>query len=139
MSVEEIDLASLNLGFYLASWGMYRGSSFLLQYDYKIHAEAISIILKYKCLRAITLDNLDDKKTTKIFELIDELKEHYKPYREKIKKSEEEPQKDISDTLVTKILLGTLGCIPAYDEYFIKGIRTKGLKFSNLNKKTLRL
>ena len=31
-----IDLAALNLAFYLASWGMYRGSSFLLQYDYKI-------------------------------------------------------------------------------------------------------
>lgn len=32
-----IDYASLNLGFYLASWGMMRGSSFLLQKDYKVH------------------------------------------------------------------------------------------------------
>ena len=31
-----IDEASLHLGFFLASWGMYRGSSFLLQKDYKI-------------------------------------------------------------------------------------------------------
>jgi hypothetical protein len=32
-----LDLASLNLAFYLASWGMLRGGAFLLQKDYRIH------------------------------------------------------------------------------------------------------
>ena len=32
---------SLHLSFYLASWGMYRGSSFLLQKDYRIHIPII--------------------------------------------------------------------------------------------------
>lgn len=27
-----------------------------------------------------------------------------------------------TDTLVTKVLLGTLGCIPAYDTFFINGV-----------------
>ena len=31
------DYAALQLAFYLASWGMYRGSSILLWKDYKIH------------------------------------------------------------------------------------------------------
>ena len=31
----DYDYLSLHLAFYLASWGMYRGSSFLLQQDYK--------------------------------------------------------------------------------------------------------
>lgn len=31
------DYLSLQLAFYLASWGMYRGSSFLLQKDYRVH------------------------------------------------------------------------------------------------------
>ena len=31
----DVDYLSLQLAFYLASWGMYRGSSFLLQKDYK--------------------------------------------------------------------------------------------------------
>ena len=36
-----IDYLSLHLAFYLASWGMYRGSSFLLQRDYKVHIGAV--------------------------------------------------------------------------------------------------
>ncbi len=32
-----LDIAALHLGFYLASWGMMRGSRDLLQKDYKIH------------------------------------------------------------------------------------------------------
>jgi hypothetical protein len=33
--------ASLHLAFYLASWGMYRGRSFLLKKDYLIHLDAV--------------------------------------------------------------------------------------------------
>ena len=40
------DYLSLMLAFYLASWGMYRGSSFLLQKDYKIHRPVLEEILK---------------------------------------------------------------------------------------------
>lgn len=29
----------------------------------------------------------------------------------------------VSNTLVTKILLGTLGCVPAYDRFFIGGVK----------------
>lgn len=36
----DYDYLSLQLAFYLASWGMYRGSSFLLQKDYKVHIPA---------------------------------------------------------------------------------------------------
>src|SRR6266851_4448858 len=35
------DHAALQLGFYLASWGMYRGSSFLLQHAYTAHLGVI--------------------------------------------------------------------------------------------------
>jgi type IV secretory pathway VirB6-like protein len=40
--------AMLHLGFYLASWGMYRGSSFLLQYDYNIYSPIVDILFKKK-------------------------------------------------------------------------------------------
>lgn len=45
---EVYDLLALNLAFYLASWGMYRGSSFLLQRDYKTHIGAVKEIMKDK-------------------------------------------------------------------------------------------
>ena len=37
LSDEDYDYLALHLSFYLASWGMYRGSSLLLSTDYKIH------------------------------------------------------------------------------------------------------
>ena len=36
LSVTDRDYLSLHLAFYLASWGMYRGSSFILERDYKV-------------------------------------------------------------------------------------------------------
>jgi hypothetical protein len=44
----DIDDLSLQLAFYLASWGMYRGSSFLLQKDYKVHIPVVKESLKEK-------------------------------------------------------------------------------------------
>ncbi len=37
------DIACLHLAFYLASWGMYRGSSFLLWKDYLVHREVVQL------------------------------------------------------------------------------------------------
>lgn len=115
---------SLYLAFYLASWGMYRGSSFLLQYDYTIHIDAVKMILqeKYRPLlgiywnnRAPDYQNLLDL----LFELIDGLKGIYRSLRGPTVTI------DVSDTLITKILLGTLGCVPAYDKN-VKAALSKG-------------
>ena len=48
----DYDYLSLHLAFYLASWGMYRGSCFIFQKDYKVHTPIVEEILKpeYDCL-----------------------------------------------------------------------------------------
>lgn len=53
---QDYDYLSLQLAFYLASWGMYRGSSFLLQKDYKVHIPVVKKIMKneYDCLLGVT-------------------------------------------------------------------------------------
>ena len=120
-----VDYLSLQLAFYLASWGMYRGSSFLLQCDYKVHIPAVEEILKskYDCLQNVEcrefLNNINVRDCLK--ELINELSEIYKKVREDVtgKSSKEK----ISDILITKILLGTLGCTPAYDRFFNIGVK----------------
>ena len=43
----------------------------------------------------------------------------------------------VSDTLVTKVLMGTLGCVPAYDRYFINGIKVTKVSTGNYNKESL--
>lgn len=76
-----IDILNLHLAFYLASWGMYRGSYF-----------------NNKSLQKITA----------------------------------------TDTLLTKIMLGVFGVIPAFDRYFLSGANAI-LGFSSFNQQNLSL
>ena len=132
---DNVDNLSLHLAFYLASWGMYRGSSFLLQYDYTIHTSVVEEILKQKYDKLLGLE-CNELNNEEICSLLDELnteiKKIYDPFRSKVKKpkgkkdisqdnSKDNPQ-DISNILVSKILLGTLGCVPAYDRFFVKAV-----------------
>jgi len=125
----QLDLASLHLAFYLASWGMYRGSTQLLQKDYKIHYDVVKKLFdqKYKSLWHIQLDRLNAYSITLLVSLIEEIRSIY---NDKFQ-SKSTP----TDTLVTKVLMGTLGCIIAYDRNVITGL--KHSNFSNrLNKES---
>lgn len=99
-----IDYLALHLAFYLASWGMYRGSTKLLQKDYKIHIPIVEYIkplaLRHDCI--IEVDEIQ-----KIMRGVESI---YNSLGVKASK-----------TLQTKILLGTLGCFPALDRFFIDG------------------
>lgn len=131
---EHIDYLSLHLSFYLASWGMYRGSSFLLQKDYRIHIPAIIEILKpeYHHLLGISCENLLEQEHQETLQNLGEkLRANYNPIR--LSLSEEEPKNKLSDTLITKILLGVLGCVPAYDRYFIDGVKSHKITTGNYN------
>jgi len=126
--IEDYKLLSLHLGFYLASWGMYRGSSKLLERDYLVHVDAVKIIKKYWFLRCdleheVALHNLK-----KILNLIEELSSYYKTTHDVTP----------TDTLISKIILGTLGCLPAFDRFFVDGVKKQGNTFKTLKKKSLK-
>lgn len=61
---EDYDYLALNLSLYLASWGMYRGSSMLLYTDYKIQIPVIKELMSedYDNLWNINYKDLNDKK-----------------------------------------------------------------------------
>jgi hypothetical protein len=117
--------AALQLGFYLASWGMYRGSGFLLRRTYTVHLGVIDCLtspdfaLLWKTDVGARRGNTAI--TTKILAAAEAVRKAYLPER-------------ATDTLVTKVLLGTLGCLPACDRYFIEGAKEQGLNFSSLNR-----
>ena len=147
---EELDLAQLHLAFYLASWGMYRGSSFILQKDYTIFKEIVGIILKkeYSILWEIE-DNLNKsedliEKFSKIYKEIEnvliKIKETTKnhPDLEGTKKRYLQGNQ-ISYTLIPKILLGPMGCIPAYDRFFMEGLSDEKKIRKNFNKNNRKL
>lgn len=119
------DEAALQLGFYLASWGMYRGSSFLLQYDYTVHLPVVER-LAAPAFQPLWENEVGVKDSDLAFvPLIDDaIKSVRHSYA---------PIGNATDTLVTKILLGVLGCLPACDRFFIDGYKSQGLKYSYLH------
>ena len=132
------DYLSLQIAFYLASWGMYRGSSFLLQKDYKVHIPVIVELLKspYDCLFGLACADLRKKE---VQEKLSELDVFMTGYYDKVRKSVKkmEIKNKLSTTLITKVLMGTLGCVPAYDRYFIDGIKDQNVSTGNYNLQSL--
>ncbi|CCX70682.1 putative uncharacterized protein [Firmicutes bacterium CAG:555] len=61
--------------------------------------------------------------------------EYYDSARLDIK--EECPKNKLSDTLITKVLMGALGCLPAYDRYFIMGVKHQNVTTGLYNMKSL--
>lgn len=122
MDEQTIDYLALHLAFYLASWGMYRGSSFLLQKDYKVHIPVVQIIQekKYNSLLGISAEDLCKENN---LALVEEIAARIRNCYFKEKPSFDGAANNATDTLVTKILLGTLGCVPAYDSYYKQSVK----------------
>ena len=123
-SSPDYDYLSLNLAFYLASWGMYRGSSFLLQKDYKVLSPIVEKVLKpeYDCLFGIACADLRESEVQGSLEKLNKyIAAHFGPIRDEV--AGRKVVSSVSPVLITKILMGTLGCVPAYDRFFVDGIK----------------
>lgn len=125
----DYDYLSLHLAFYLASWGMYRGSCFLLQKDYKVLSPIVEEVLKpeYDCLFGVACADLrNDDVCEQLENLCDYIANHFDPIRDQV--AGRKVESPVSPVLITKILMGTLGCVPAYDRFFEEGARYLGLE-----------
>ena len=120
------DDAAMKLGFYLASWGMYRGGSFLLERAYTVHLAAIDCLAdpRWSALWSgeIGANDIGEDTFSDVVELRKCIGAAYAPFGVP------------TDTLATKIMLGTLGCSPACDRYFIVGFTGEGHPFSCFNR-----
>ena len=137
-SSPDCDYLSLHLAFYLASWGMYRGSSFLLQKDYKVLSPIVEEILKpeYDCLFGVACADLREPGVQEqLANASDYIAKHFGPIRDEV--AGREVPTPVSPVLITKILMGTLGCVPAYDRFFEEGARHLGLEKKSYNEDSL--
>ena len=120
---------------------MYRGSSFLLQQDYKIHRKVVDTILDSdKRLQGAGCEELADPELNRaLWDLSRTITEYYSDVRKSVSDmlSEEEVKSDLSTILITKVLLETLGCVPAYDQYFANGVAYEGVTTKTYNKASL--
>ena len=143
LSDSDFDYLALQLAFYLASWGMYRGSSFLLELDYKIHVPAVEIMMEERYRDLFKMENpFVDPEIAKKYKILmfgeegvyNSIEKHYLDAHKSIanqRRKDDENQAEYnpaqeSDTLITKILLGVYGCIPAYDRFFKRGLSMFG-------------
>jgi len=109
---EDIEKSCLVLGFYLASWGMFRGSSFLLQHSVNHFKPTIQYINSLdKSVWDIDVDKYNDKNIKLITDIYNEIKKRLIP------------NGNADLILVTKVLLGVFGFIPAFDTYFCDTFR----------------
>lgn len=117
----KIQQSSLQLGFYLASWGMLRGSSFLLEKSVSFYQPLIRSIATFdKRIWTIDADAYDDENIAVLLAcrnmIVESLGRDNRP----------------SDTLVTKIMLGVFGNVPAFDDFFRKGFATHSFSKNSL-------
>jgi hypothetical protein len=111
-----VQLSCLHLGFYLASWGMLRGSTGLLK---KSVRSLIPIIEVVACTQTsfweLDANCYSDSNIQLLLQLATKMRQ---------------AQPSMSDTLVTKIILGVFGSVPAFDANFKRGfgVATFGAK-----------
>ncbi len=109
---------------------MYRPKGFLLRHDYTVHLRAVDCLaeLRYRPLWDREFGSADDDSgfVPEIVSVIEAVREAYRPYGKP------------TDTLVTKVLLGTLGCLPACDRLFRDGFKSRGRVNERFIKRVLR-
>lgn len=130
-SAQNRQVLSLHLSSYLASWGMYRGSSFLLQRDYTIHDDAVAVLLEPRFDRLWDVSFEDPAQDEAILALLETLRAALRQCYWRHIDDQGLHASNPSDTLVTKILLGTMGCAPAADRFLRAGLKQQGLSYRN--------
>lgn len=111
-ALENMQVSCLQLGFYLASWGMFRGSSTLLRKSARHYEPLIEVIA---AAPAEAWDVDADSYTADTWPVVRQLDQQI---REAFGH-----RKGVTSTLATKVMLGVFGNVPAFDTYFRAGFR----------------
>lgn len=129
----DLEIACMHIAFYLASWGMYRGSSELLKHSYKIYKPLINFI-KYDVHDNNQCFNIDINNYEEQAEYIIRVKNAISDLLKKgTKNSEFMP----TETLLSKIMMGIYGCVPAYDQFFKESLTSFEVSPKAFSKKGL--
>ena len=109
---ENLQLSCLHLAAYLASWGMYRGSSFLLKEKNFLFYESIVNYISELDIDYWGIDVNDYSTQYKRMVDVYERLAGFLRYEDKM----------ATDTRVTKVMLGVFSNVPAFDQYFKKSM-----------------
>lgn len=117
---EHREASCLHLGYYLASWGMLRGSTSLHTKSYRFFETVIETIAEQPpSLWSIDADVYTEENISALIKLRNRLATALTA-RPALDGAVRAP----TNTLVTKVMLGVFGSVPAFDTYFVRGFRT---------------
>lgn len=136
----------LRLFNYLASWGMFRGNDWFIWKSYGVFEDVAEVIFDTTYSDLLNIDPLADDFNVDIYAekvynlykkvrttLLTTLQKDDEKYKPKDKK-----ENSVSPLMTCKILMGTYGCVIAYDSYDMKGLRALGVRApQKLEMKTL--
>ncbi len=115
-----MEQSCLQIGFYLASWGMLRGSSFLLQKSVKFYEPLICVISSTPTVVWRTdIDCYTPENIGTMMQCSNRIVEALGGC--------------VSPILLTKIMLGVFGNVPVFDTYFVKGLGIRWTGEQSLN------
>lgn len=111
---KEMERSCMQLGYYLASWGMLRGSSYLFNHTNARHyMRALQVVEDLNPdMIGVDANRWSDTSTQAL------LVEAYQRLRESLL-----PPGKSALILVTKVMLGVWGNVPAFDSYFTASMR----------------
>lgn len=111
---ESLELSCLHLGYYLASWGMLRGSSFLFRETNLGHYQPVIEVIEHHrpAMSGVDVSTYRDEGT------LDAINAAWRDLRKALL-----PDEGRSITLVSKVMMGVWGCLPSFDYYFVQTFR----------------
>lgn len=111
---EVMELSCLHLGYYLASWGMLRGSSFLFrETNLRHYQDVIEVIQQHNpTMRGLDVESYRHTRG------VEATNSAWKDLRAALL-----PAGGRSITLVSKVMMGVWGCLPSYDTFFLQTFR----------------
>lgn len=116
---EHLETSCLHLGYYLASWGMLRGSTMLHTKSYRFFEPMVRSLSKLPSTAwAIDADCYSDDSVDELLEVRDRVVAALT-----LPASSSACEVTPTETLVTKVMLGVLGSVPAFDTFFKRGFR----------------
>lgn len=108
---QNMETSCLQLGYYLASWGMLRGSSFHFRETNALHYRAAIEAIEHhnQTMRGFDVDKYDSASALEDFDAA------WYALKEALL-----PEGGAPATLISKVMMGVWGCLPSYDTYFIR-------------------
>jgi hypothetical protein len=117
---------------------MYRPSGFLLQKDFRVHMRVVQVLRRSEYDRLLDYRPAVATGAEAICEILDLVEAVRGAYDGHYRTMRGRPRAiNVSDTLATKVILGTIGCVPAFDTLVLEGMRLERLPYSALSRRTM--